>query len=100
VSSFNDFALHCCEGTELTGPVVEVIIEKSCLSYSFSICSFYKKKLFHYFLNNCKHIIGVGMLYSCMGTFPRKEGGTQVLAGLAPSNLLVGSLLRTTLPFR
>jgi hypothetical protein len=30
-----------------------------------------------------------------MGTFPRKEGEIQVLAGLAPSNQTVGSLLRT-----
>jgi hypothetical protein len=34
------------------------------------------------------------MLHSCAGAFPRKEGGIEVLAGLAPSSLTVGSLLR------
>jgi len=43
------------------------------------------KKLFHLillFFNTCKHIFGVDMLRDCTGSFPRKEGGIQVLAGL------------------
>jgi hypothetical protein len=41
------------------------------------------------------YILGVGILHSCMGTFPRKEGGIQVLAGLAQCIQTVGSFLRT-----
>jgi hypothetical protein len=40
---------------------------------------------------------GVGMLCSCAGAFPRKVGGIQAWAGLAPSSQTVGSLLRTPL---
>ncbi len=28
----------------------------------------------------------MGILHSCAGVFPKKEGGMQVLAGLAPSS--------------
>jgi hypothetical protein len=35
------------------------------------------------------------LLCGCMGRFPGKEGGIQVLAGLAPSSQTVGSLLGT-----
>jgi hypothetical protein len=41
---------------------------------------------------------GVGTMHGCASAFPRKEGGIQVLAGLAPSSQIVRSLLRTTLP--
>jgi hypothetical protein len=34
----------------------------------------------------------------CTGAFPGKEGGKQVLAGLAPSNQTKRLLLRTTRP--
>ncbi len=37
----------------------------------------------------------VGKPSGCMGVFPGKEGGIQVLAGLAPCSQTVGSLLRT-----
>jgi hypothetical protein len=40
-------------------------------------------------------LLGVGTLDSCVGMFPRTEGGIKVLAGLAPSSQTVGSLLRT-----
>ncbi len=40
------------------------------------------------------------MPYSCAGAFTGKEGGIQVSAGLAPSNLTVGSLLRTLWPVK
>jgi hypothetical protein len=39
--------------------------------------------------------LGVGMLHGFTGIFSRKEGGIQVLEGLAPSTQTVGSLLRT-----
>jgi hypothetical protein len=42
----------------------------------------------------------VGMLRYYMGALPRKEGGTQVLADLAPSSQAVGSLLRTPWPVK
>ncbi len=38
---------------------------------------------------------GRGMPHGCVGMFPGKEGGIQVLAGLAPSYKTVGSLLWT-----
>jgi hypothetical protein len=38
------------------------------------------------------------MLHSCNGMFPWKEDGIPVLAGLAPSSQIVGSLLRTHSP--
>jgi hypothetical protein len=44
-------------------------------------------------------ILAVGMPCGCTGAIPRKEGGIQVLAGLAPSSLAVGSLLRPPWPF-
>jgi hypothetical protein len=34
----------------------------------------------------------------CPDPFPRKEGGIQVLAGLAPLSQSVGAVLRTTWP--
>jgi hypothetical protein len=34
-------------------------------------------------------------MHDSTGPFPRKEGGIEVLAGLAPSSQTVGSLLRT-----
>ncbi len=43
------------------------------------------------------HILA-NILCGCTGMFPRKEGGTQVLAGLTPSIQIVGSLLRATWP--
>jgi len=43
--------------------------------------------------------LGLGTLRSCVGSFPMKEGGVQVLAGLAPLSLIVGSLLRTPGPW-
>ncbi len=39
----------------------------------------------------------MGTLHGSVGTFPHKEGGIQMLAGLAPSSQTVGSLLRTPL---
>ncbi len=36
----------------------------------------------------------MGMLRSCVGVFPRKEGRIQLLAGLVPSTQTVGSLFR------
>ncbi len=36
----------------------------------------------------------VGTLHGCAGTFPRKEDGIQVLEGLAPSILKLGSIFR------
>jgi hypothetical protein len=36
----------------------------------------------------------VGMPCACEGAFHGKEGGVQVLAGLAPSSQTVGSLFR------
>jgi hypothetical protein len=38
-----------------------------------------------------KVLLGVGMLHGCAGVFPGKEGGIEVLAGLAPSSQSVGS---------
>jgi hypothetical protein len=35
------------------------------------------------------------MLHGCAGAFPGEEGRMQVLEGLAPSNQMLGSLLRT-----
>jgi hypothetical protein len=55
------------------------------------------KKQFHQilqFVNPCKHIFGLGIQCDCLHIFPRKEGGIQVLACLAPSNLTVASLFR------
>jgi len=40
----------------------------------------------------------VGAPLGCTGTFPGNEGGMQVLAGLAPSSQIVGSLLRNPWP--
>ncbi len=40
---------------------------------------------FFVFSYTCKHALFVGMLLSCADMFPAKEGGMQVLAGLAPS---------------
>jgi len=34
--------------------------------------------------------LGMDMLCSCAGAIPKKEGGIQVLVGLAPSNQTVG----------
>jgi hypothetical protein len=53
--------------------------------------------LFSYFkfVMHSNLLLWVGMLLSRAGMFPRKEGGIQVLAGLAPSSLIVGSLYRT-----
>jgi len=42
-----------------------------------------------------KCIFGVGMPCRYAGMFQEREGGIQVLAGLAPSSQRVGSLLRT-----
>jgi len=39
--------------------------------------------------------LGVGTLDSCVGMFPRTEGGIKVLAGLVPSSQTAGSLFRT-----
>ncbi len=36
----------------------------------------------------------MGMEHGCTGTFLEKEGGTQVLAGLAPFGQIEGSELR------
>ncbi len=36
----------------------------------------------------------VGILSGCTSMFPEKEGGVQVLAGLAPSSQTLGSLFR------
>jgi hypothetical protein len=47
------------------------------------------------FANSCKCILRVGMPCGCAGTFPRKEGGMQVLAGLAPSSQTTVYLLTT-----
>jgi hypothetical protein len=38
---------------------------------------------------------GEGMPHSCMGDFPRKEGGIQVLAGIAPNSQTIRYLFRT-----
>ncbi len=57
------------------------------------------KKQFHQilqFFNPCKHFFGLGIQYVCLHTFPRKEDGIQVLPCLAPPNLIVASLLRTS----
>ncbi len=35
---------------------------------------------------------------SCPGAFPGKEGGIQVLVGLAPSNQIVGSIVKKPWP--
>jgi hypothetical protein len=43
----------------------------------------------------CKCILRVGVPCSCAGTFPSKEGGMQVLAGLAPSSQTTVYLLTT-----
>jgi hypothetical protein len=43
-------------------------------------------------------LLGVVMPHSCISALPREEGGTQVLAGLALSNQIVGSLLRISWP--
>jgi len=43
-------------------------------------------------------LLGVVIPHSCISALPRKEGGTQVLAGLALSNQILGSLLRTPWP--
>ncbi len=40
---------------------------------------------------------GVGKLFSYTGTFPGKEGGMQVLAGLAQFSQTVRTVLRTLL---
>ncbi len=40
-------------------------------------------------------LLGVGMPSRCMGTFPEKVGGIQMLARLAPSSQTVEPLLRT-----
>ncbi len=42
-------------------------------------------------------LLEVGMPHSCTGTFSKKKGGLQVLAGLAPYIQTVGSLLRNSL---
>jgi hypothetical protein len=42
-------------------------------------------------------LLGVDMQHSCTDVFPGKEGGTHVLAGLAPSCQKVGSLIRNPL---
>jgi hypothetical protein len=41
---------------------------------------------------------GGGMLYGWSDMFSKKEGGIQVMAGLAPSSQTVKSLLRAPLP--
>ncbi len=47
------------------------------------------------FLHTCKHIFGSEYTAWQDSVFPGTEGGTQVLAGLAPPILTVGSLMRT-----
>ncbi len=49
------------------------------VSYITEICFSY---LNFYVLANV--LLGVGMLWGCMGAFPGKEGGVQVFAGLDP----------------
>jgi hypothetical protein len=44
------------------------------------------------------NILFVGTLCGGMGMFSGKEGGIQVLTGLAPSSLTIGTLLRTPWP--
>ncbi len=39
--------------------------------------------------------LGVGMLRSCVGAFPGKEGGIRELGSLAPSSKTIGFLLKT-----
>jgi len=41
------------------------------------------------------YFLGVGMLRSCVGAFPGKEGGIRVLGSLAPSGKTIRFLLGT-----
>jgi hypothetical protein len=50
------------------------------------------------FFITCKCIFGgLSRLHCCTGTFLGKEGGIQVLAGLAPSSQTVGSIFKIPL---
>jgi hypothetical protein len=40
-------------------------------------------------------LANVFILRGCTSAFPRKKGGILVLAGLAPSSQIVGSILKT-----
>jgi hypothetical protein len=51
--------------------------------------------LWQYFFILANVFLGVGMLPGCAGTFPRKDLEIQMLAGLTPSSLTGGSLLKT-----
>jgi hypothetical protein len=70
-----------------------------CCQKGFCQASFLQKEIspnFANFLNTCTHIFAVGYaawLTHCMDPYPRKEGGMQVLAGLAPSSQTVGSIV-------
>jgi hypothetical protein len=46
---------------------------------------------YFYILENI--LLGWGAPYGCVGAFYWKEGGIQVLAGLAPSSQKLGSLM-------
>ncbi len=58
----------------------------------------FKKSDFTIFFILANIFFGVGMQCSCAIAFSRTEGGTQVLAGLAPSSLTVESSLTTPRP--
>jgi hypothetical protein len=43
-------------------------------------------------------LLFVGISHGCVGMLPRMECGIQVLTGLAPSSLTIGTLMRTPWP--
>jgi hypothetical protein len=65
------------------------------ITFSTGILSFFNGLFKVQFYIPTNVLLWVGMLHSCESAFPKKEGGIKVLAGLAPSIQIVGSLLRT-----
>ncbi len=74
---------HCCH---------KWVCQTLSLIFVFFIKKFLLILLFFF---TCKHIFGVGMLHSCGCMFYGKEGGIQVLAGLALYSQTAWSLAGT-----
>jgi hypothetical protein len=65
------------------------------MEYFSIICNVKKCTLYSIKYSTNKHTLFISMLLGRVGAFPRKEGGKQEFAGLAPSSQTIGSLFRT-----